>query len=121
MKQDTFGSLALRYVLGFAGALVLSVASYLVVTEHLMPTPYLAMVVVLIFAVIQLIVQLICFLHLRFTGRSRERAVTFSFTMFMMLVIVIGSIWIMKNLDYRMGMSGEAMNEYMKEQNKKGF
>jgi len=39
----------------------------------------------------------------------------------MMLVIVIGSLWIMQNLDYRMGMSGEAMNEYMKEQNKKGF
>jgi hypothetical protein len=37
------------------------------------------------------------------------------------MIIVVGSLWIMKNLDYRMGMSSEAMNEYMKTQNTKGF
>lgn len=121
MSQDTFGTLVLRYIVGFGAALLLSVGSYLVVTERVMPTAYGAMFVVLVFAAVQLVVQLVCFLHLQVTGHSRDRSVTFGFTILMMLIIVIGSLWVMKNLDYRMGMSGEAMNDYMKEQNKKGF
>ncbi len=121
MSQDSFSTLVVRYVIGFASALLLSVASYLLVTAHIFTSAHATMIVVLIFAAVQLAVQLVCFLHLRITGHSRDRSVTFGFTILMMLVIVIGSLWIMQNLDYRMGMSGEAMNEYMKEQNKKGF
>ena len=79
------------------------------------------MAVLLTLATVQLIVQLACFLHLGISGRSRTRTVSIVFTFLMMLVVVLGSLWIMKHLDYRMGMSGEAMNEYMKAQNKKGF
>lgn len=121
MNQDQFSRLLVRYIVGFTSALLLSVGSYVVVTERLMPTAHGAMAVVLLFAAVQLAVQLVCFLHLKVTGRSRDRTLTLVYTMLMMFVIVIGSLWIMKNLDYRMGMSSEAMTEYMKRQNKKGF
>lgn len=120
MSQSDFTRLAVRYGIGFGGALILSVAAYLFATEGWIASSQGTMVVLLLLAVIQLVVQLVCFLHLG-SGRSRDRVVTIGFTILMMLVIVIGSLWIMRNLDYRMGMSSEAMSDYMKAQNKKGF
>ncbi len=120
MNQAQFTPMLIRYVIGFLIALLLSVISYLVVTTGTFDA-VMTMGIILSLAVVQLIAQLIFFLHLDIKGRSATRTATFLFTVAMMLVIVIGSIWIMRNLDYRMGMSGEAMNEYMKAQNKKGF
>lgn len=121
MNEHQFIAAVRKYVLGFLLALVLSVAGYVIVTGKLITDASTVMAVLLALAVLQLIIQLVCFLHLGLGKRSGSRTVTFIFTATMMLVIVIGSLWIMKNLDYRMGMSPEAMDEYMLEQNKKGF
>lgn len=121
MNQLELNRLVVRYVIGFGAALCLSVAAYLVATGNWLDSAAATMAVLLVLAVVQLIVQLVCFLHLSLEGRSRNRTLSFGFTILMMLIIVVGSIWIMNNLDYRMGMSGEAMDEYMKAQNKKGF
>jgi cytochrome o ubiquinol oxidase operon protein cyoD len=121
MNQPQFSQLLIRYVIGFAAALCLSVLSYLIVTKGIFASAVATMAVLLLLATIQLVVQLVCFLHLGVHGRSRSRTMTLGFTMLMMLVIVIGSLWIMRNLEYRMGMSGEAMSDYMQSQNKKGF
>lgn len=121
MNQLDFDRLIRRYTIGFFIALLLSAAAYAVVMTNSIETGLGTMAVILGLAVVQLIVQLVFFLHLDLKGRSASRTVTFAFTTAMMLVIVIGSIWIMRNLDYRMQMSGEAMNDYMYEQNKKGF
>lgn len=121
MNQIQFNQLVIRYVIGFAAALCLSVLSYIVVVEGWFDTPTTTMAGLLILAVIQLVIQLVCFLHLNGRGRSRGRAMTLGFTLLMMLVVVIGSIWIMNNLEYRMGLSGQEMEDYMQAQNKKGF
>lgn len=121
MKQSEFITHLNRYLIGFGVALGLSVTSYLVVSERYIESAQLTMVTILLLAVIQLGVQLYCFLHLDGSKYSRDRTVSLGFTILMMLIIVIGSLWIMRNLDYRMGMTGEAMNEYMQKQNEKGF
>lgn len=121
MSERHFHQSLLQYLLGFVAALILSVLAYVVATGEFIEDSTLVMGVLLVLAVVQLIVQLFCFLHLGARGQSRDRTITLGFTISMMLVIVIGSLWIMKNLDYRMGMSSDAMNEYMLEQNKKGF
>ena len=121
MSQPSLLSLISKYIIGFFSALLLSCVAYLVVVEHWFDSSTSTMAVLLLLAVTQLIIQLVCFLHLGLKGRSRGRTITIVFTLVMMLVIVIGSLWVMKNLDYRMGMSPEAMEEYMLKQNKKGF
>ena len=120
MNSETFASLVLKYVMGFGAATLLSLIGYVAVMQRWIESDVLTMAFILLLAVIQLVVQLVCFLHLG-GGRSRDRTTAIGFTILMMLIIVVGSLWIMKNLDYRMGMSSEAMNEYMEAQNKKGF
>jgi cytochrome o ubiquinol oxidase operon protein cyoD len=69
---------------------------------------------VMIIAVIQLVVQLVFFLHL---GQgNRWKTITFVFAGLVVLIVVVGSIWIMHNLDYNMmHMSPDQMVQYMKE------
>ena len=119
MKSE-FDRLFLRYAFGFLSALLLSVGSYLIVVNGGLDSNT-TMAAILTLAIVQLVVQLVFFLHLDIRGRSAGRTVVFVFTVIMMLIVVVGSIWIMRNLDYRMGMSSEAMNDYMQTQNKKGF
>lgn len=123
MKADvSFNRILVTYVIGFAAALLLSIVSYLIVTERwLGDAASLTMLVILALAVVQLVVQLVCFLHMGSDRDPFSRTGTFLFTVGMALIIVIGSLWIMKNLDYRMHISSEAMQEYMLKQNKKGF
>lgn len=121
LNQD-FKRVLSIYAVGFAGALLLSVASYLIVTEKLFGgVAWVTMLVLLILATVQLVVQLVCFLHLRVDRDPLSRTSTLIFAISTVLIIVIGSLWIMRNLDYRMHTSPEAMYEYMIEQNKKGF
>jgi cytochrome o ubiquinol oxidase operon protein cyoD len=65
-------------------------------------------------AVVQLVIQAVFFLHI---GRgSRLKLVTFVFAILIVLIVVVGSIWIMNNLDYgMMKMSPDQMNVYMKQ------
>lgn len=121
MNERDFSLMIRKYIFGFAGALALSVLGYVIVTGQLLSDASITMAVLLLLATLQLVIQLVCFLHLGLNKRSRSRTTTLTFTIAMMLVIVVGSLWIMKNLDYRMGMNSQAMDDYMLQQNKKGF
>jgi cytochrome o ubiquinol oxidase operon protein cyoD len=70
------------------------------------------MYVVLGIAVVQLVIQAVFFLHI---GRgSRLKLVTFAFAILIVLIVVVGSLWIMNNLDYNMmRLSPDQMKLYM--------
>ena len=73
-------------------------------------------------AALQLYIQSRYFLHLDDDHeRPRWRLASYIFTWFTLLIVVIGSLWIMMNLNYNMMMSPKEMNEYMLKQNTKGF
>lgn len=121
MSHSSVTAIIIKYIVGFTSAMLLSAIAYLVVVEKWFETSTQTMTVLLVLAAVQLLIQLICFLHLGVRGSSASRTLAIVYTLLMMLVIVVGSLWVVGNLDYRMGMSPEAMNEYMIEQNKKGF
>lgn len=107
------------YSLGFSLAIILTLAAYIAVTSGWF-SQVGAIAAVSVLAAVQLIVQLIFFLHL---GRDKVKWKTSAFyTMFIILVLIVGgSLWIMYNLDYNMMMSPEAMEQHMLEESKKGF
>lgn len=110
-----------RYVIGFLSALVLTLAAYgVVVGQVFTGTALIAVIIAL--AAIQLIVQLVCFLHFGSKGTdSRWHQAAFYMMLIILVIIVGGSLWIMANLNYNMMMSPEEMDKYMLEQSNKGF
>ena len=56
-------------------------------------------------ALLQLIVQLVFFLHLGKEEKPRLNLMVFSFMLIVVVIIVGGSLWIMDNLNYNMHQS----------------
>lgn len=101
------------YIVGFVLSVVATLIAYFFVVNHLWPKEML-MYVVLGIAVVQLIIQAVFFLHI---GRgSQLKLVTFIFAILIVLIVVVGSVWIMNNLDYTMmQMSPDQMEIYMQQ------
>lgn len=108
------------YVIGFILAVGLTVMAYVTVTAQLF-TNEVAILILMGLAVIQFVVQLIFFLHIGQESKPRWNLAAFLFTLLVLIVIVFGSLWIMYNLNYGMGMSSEQMDEFMIKQSDKGF
>lgn len=58
--------------------------------------------VVLASAVVQILVHLVCFLHLNTSSSERWNLVAFAFTVLIIAILVVGSVWIMWNLNQNM-------------------
>ncbi|HSW87797.1 MAG TPA: cytochrome o ubiquinol oxidase subunit IV [Candidatus Saccharimonadales bacterium] len=101
------------YITGFILSLVLTIIAYLAVVNHVFAGEIIVLVI-LVLAVIQLVVQLFFFLHLGQESKPRWNTIFFISTVCMILVLVIGSIWIMNHLNYNM--TPMEMHKYIQNQ-----
>lgn len=110
------------YVMGFCWSVILTVAAYVAVVQQLLSRGQL-LAYITILALLQVAVQLYFFLHLGGEPRPRWNLWTFLFMSSIMLIIVIGSLWIMHNLNYNMmpTMPADEMHNYMLEESNKGL
>ncbi|KIL36619.1 heme transporter CcmD [Cohnella kolymensis] len=92
-SHESHGSLK-SYVIGFVLSLVLTIIPLVVVLNDMVEGTA-AMVVLLVTAVLQFVVQLIFFMHLREEQKPRWNLMALILGIFILLTIVIGSIWIM--------------------------
>lgn len=100
------------YIWGYALSLILTVVSYEAVVHHVAPRSALV-VILLLLAGVQFIVQLVFFLHLGRETVSRERLIVLWCALLIVLIVVAGSLWIMFSLGGRMAPSTAQMEHYM--------
>jgi len=117
MKKNTLKS----YITGFVLSLVCTLAAYIVVqihvsSEHTVISHEVLIPLILAFAILQLIIQLIFFLHLADESGSRWKLAAFASTLGIVLIVVVGAIWIMGHLNYNMMASPSDMNQYIESQ-----
>lgn len=82
------------YVTGFILSIVLTIIPLLVVMNHLLEGTA-ALFVLMGSAVMQFVVQLLFFMHLREEERPRYNLMVLILGLFIVFLIVAGSIWIM--------------------------
>ena len=93
------------YVIGFSLSLIFTLAAYMLVTSHIdssysiVPTSLLVPVIIF-FALLQLIAQLVFFLHLGKESKPYWNIMALSFAVMVVGIVVFGSLWIMQNLNY---------------------
>ena len=115
MKKNSL----ITYASGFVLSLALTLVAYALIEIHISSghtvfTHEFLLTSILTLAIIQLVVQLFFFLHLGFKTGERWRMAIFLSTLALVLLIVIGSIWIMSHLNYNM--TPADVNQYMKDQ-----
>ena len=99
------------YVIGFVLSLVLTLIPYYFVVKNMFTAQSLVGMVV-VFGVLQLFVQAVFFLHLHPKSRPRWNMIVFLYTLLIIAFLVVGSLWIMYNLNYNMmGVSPFNSNE----------
>jgi cytochrome o ubiquinol oxidase operon protein cyoD len=98
------------YSLGFGLSLLLTLAAYFIASKQV--TEGWTMVYVLaVLAVSQLFVQLYFFLHVGRESRPRWNTAVLAFAAMVVFIVVFGSLWIMKNLNYSHTHTGSPVNE----------
>ena len=94
------------YVIGFVLSLIFTFFPYYMVVNQIV-TGTALLVTILGFAVIQMIVQIVFFLHLGRGPKPFYNIVFFAFTIVAILVVVGGSVVIMNNLHYNKSTSDQ--------------
>jgi cytochrome o ubiquinol oxidase subunit IV len=109
------------YIIGFLISIGLTLLAYFAVVSPASVglAPGAVLVAILILAVVQLVVQLFFFLHLGSGEGAGWRTAIFASTIALVLIVVIGSLWIMNHLNYNMMMSPTEMQQYI--QSQQGF
>lgn len=91
------------YVTGFVLSIVLTLIPYFLVTNHLL-NPVLLVTTIIIFAFLQLLTQMIFFLHMKQESKPRLNLIIFISFFSIILIVVVASIWIMQHLNYNMSL-----------------
>lgn len=118
-KLSALDKRLVSYAIGFVSSIILTVTAYALVANDALvrawTAPLIAIIISLL-ASVQLIVQLLFFMHLSEEQRPRWKLMTFIFCFVILGIIVFGSLWIMFDLNDRMMMSPDEMIKYMDKQ-----
>ncbi|NLS06129.1 cytochrome o ubiquinol oxidase subunit IV [Rhizobium sp. P32RR-XVIII] len=89
------------YVIGFVLSLLLTGLSFGAVMSGLVPGDAI-LPAITVLAVVQLIVQLVFFLHLGTSPEQRNNTTIFLLTIMLIAIIVSGSLWVIHNANVNM-------------------
>lgn len=117
-NQTSHGTLV-SYVSGFVLSIMLTLAAYFLVVQHVSSahetfshTFLIGAVVALAF--VQLGVQLVFFLHMGRDAKPHWNLIVFLYAFLLVVIIVAGSLWVMYHLNYNMmRMSPAESDTYM--------
>lgn len=112
--RGTLGS----YVTGFILSIGLTLVAYFAAIKHVVSGQAL-IAVLLGLAVVQFAVQLFFFLHIGKETKPRWKLLVLFMMIIAVLIVVIGSIWVMYSLNDRM--NPDQINHYMKSQADSGL
>ena len=89
------------YLIGYLSATFLTGAAFALATNDWM-TPASIVAAVSVLAIAQMLVHLIFFLHINTAPEQRTNILAFATTMLIILILVVGSLWIMSHLRHNM-------------------
>ena len=90
-----------EYLIGLCLSIILTAIPFGIVMSGTLGET-LSVVIILLCALGQVLVQLIFFLHMNNSSENRWNVVTMAFVVILVLILIVGSIWIMQHLDHNM-------------------
>ncbi|EKO3642150.1 cytochrome o ubiquinol oxidase subunit IV [Vibrio metschnikovii] len=90
-----------EYLLGFLYSVLLTLIPFAIVMADI-GSPTTKVVVILICAVAQILVQLVFFLHMNTSSEQAWNVITAVFSVVIVAIVLVGSMWIMQHLNHNM-------------------
>jgi cytochrome o ubiquinol oxidase operon protein cyoD len=89
------------HTIGFGLAVLLTAASFSLAATHLL-TPASLVAALVVLAIGQMVVHLIFFLHITTAPAHKTNVLAILLTLLIIALVVIGSLWIMSQLNHQM-------------------
>lgn len=89
------------YLIGFLLSVVLTAIPFWLVMTGALDNQTTA-IIIIAFAVVQILVHTVCFLHVNTRSESGWTLMAYAFTSVMVLIVIAGSLWIMYHLNTNM-------------------
>ena len=98
------------YITGFVLAAILTAIPFALVMGEVFPNPRITAFLVMGFAVVQIVVHMVYFLHMNRKSEGGWILMSLLFTGIIIVIALVGSLWVMHHLDANMmPMSPEQM------------
>ena len=110
-KERTLSGVGI-YTIGLALAVILTATSFWVANTSLLWGPGIALGLVVL-AIAQMGVHLVFFLHITTGPDNTNNVLALAFGVLIVFLVVVGSLWIMTNLNDNMMPEAELMNMHM--------
>ena len=102
------------YISGYILSIVFTLTAYSIVSSNKASHYWYVIISISVLAGMQFIVQLYFFLHIKFEREQKWKVSVLVFMILVVAILVIGSVWIMNNLNVRMTPS--QIDNYMNNQ-----
>lgn len=89
------------YMIGFVLSVILTAIPFALVMTGVLPTQATALIV-MGFAVVQIVVHMICFLHMKSKSEGGWTMLALIFTIIVVVIALSGSLWVMYHLNTNM-------------------
>lgn len=99
--EESLGHWGVSYTLGFAFAIILTIASFWMAIAHPIWGPAVP-VALIVLAIAQMGVHLVFFLHVTTGPDNTNNVLALAYGLMVVFLLVIGSIWIMDHLNANM-------------------
>ena len=96
--HGTFSS----YMLGFVLSVVLTAIPFWLVMSGALPSKQVTALVIMAFAIVQIVVHMIYFLHMNTASENGWTMMALIFTIVMVVIALSGSLWVMSHLNSNM-------------------
>lgn len=90
------------YLTGFLLSVILTAIPFWLVMDNVIARPQVTAMVLLVFAAIQIVVHMIYFLHMNTRSEGGWTMLALIFTVVLVVIVLIGSIWVMYHLNHNM-------------------
>jgi cytochrome o ubiquinol oxidase operon protein cyoD len=90
------------YMLGFVLSVVLTAIPFWLVMSGALPSKQITALVIMAFAVVQIVVHMVYFLHLNSKLEGGWSMLALMFTVVVLVIMLAGSIWVMYHMNTNM-------------------
>jgi cytochrome o ubiquinol oxidase operon protein cyoD len=90
------------YMIGFFASILLTALPFWLVMGDVIPSRNVTIAVIIGFAVVQILVHMIYFLHMNFHAEGGWTMLSLIFTMVLLFITLFGSLWVMYHMNVNM-------------------